>query len=130
MADIQNSIYQHLQTVSAVTALCAARVYFNIGDEGGGLPFLVLEQVQEDQPHQFAGVPTMREPRLRVSSYAASIDDAKALDAAVYTALMGVAGSLPLVTCQAVYFEGSSHDYDDAARLHSVETEYRFHVNI
>jgi hypothetical protein len=130
MADIQNSIYQYLQTVSAVTGICSTRVYFNVADEGTDLPFVLLEQVQEDQPHQFAAVPTMREPRLRLTSYAASIDGAKALDGAIYTALMGAAASLPLITCQAVYFEGCSHDYDDAARLHSVDTEYRFHVNI
>jgi len=131
------SLFTYLSQAEDVTDLLGSgvdcRIYDTDAEEMAQYPYSVIVQSGEEQEHQFGGLPVIRIIDITIETYAQSIDDARSVDQALYSALMGNESSMTDV--REIVFEGRREGYDfDLAETPAtapafVESDYRIFFN-
>lgn len=117
----------------------ACRLYELTAPEDPGFPLAVFEELDDERPDQFAGLPTIALRRLEFACYSrVNQTAANTLADAVYAALMGneaawtaAAGALAV---RSVHFEGRTHAYEwdqeTTGKLYSTTVLFRVYHDV
>lgn len=123
---IEAGLVSLLNGTSAITNLCAGRIYPVVMPELGQPPCIVYQLVSSVSQYSNDGPSGFVTARMQLTAWAASYADAKALDAAVRAALDGYTGTLPDGTDVAnVLIDNGLDYYEKDSRLFRVSTDYR-----
>ena len=107
MSDSVASLRTHLLTVSGVTDLVVARMYFNDLPQDATLPALAIELTQSEIIRHLSATTTLRRDTVNVYAYADSYTGAAALGAAIETALEFATGTWGTMAVSRCLVEGT-----------------------
>lgn len=111
---------------AAVAALVGARIYRSVLPQKPVVPAVSYFEVSGQGDHHNAGPSGLAAPRVQISCWGETADDAAALGLKVKAALDGYRGEVTFgpnsppdaVTFRGVFFDSSRDLYDDVAKLH------------
>jgi uncharacterized protein DUF3168 len=120
-SDIESAVFAFLAATPAITSLLgtqtAESIYPMRAPEGVALPFLVYHKVSGHSVHSKDGDMNLAYPHFQITCWAKEYQDAKAVQAAVRTALNGYAGpTLEGVTVPQIIVE-NEQDLSDPESL-------------
>lgn len=97
--DWQQALRQRLVGDAAVAAIVDARVHWNTRPQGGALPAIVAQVIDDPRPQTMAGLQSLRASLVQLGLMAATAADVAALEAAV------VAAIVPAASVSGIVFE-------------------------
>jgi hypothetical protein len=87
--DVEEAVNRQLSTAPAVVALVADRVYPDEADQDAPLPLIVFSLIADETEKDLSGIVVDVRANFEVAVFATDKDQAKAIEAAVITAITG-----------------------------------------
>lgn len=112
---IETDLYSTLSNDAGVTGLCSTRIYPNLAPDGVTRPYVTYQMVTGERLSTITGVGDATRKRIQISCHADTYAAAKALAAAVETALEGGG-----------YLELEFDLYDPDTQIHTVIVDWSF----
>lgn len=118
MPSLEDGLYTFLAAQAGISALVGTRIYPLVAPEGAVMPCIVYQRIGGSRVVSHSGDSELARPRIQVSAWAETYDEAKSIAEAVVAATSGYSGTWGSVSIGAVEVEDGPDDYDEATRLY------------
>ena len=118
---IETVLYNRLKTYPGLTAIISARVYAVIAPDEATKPYVTYQKISPGRDYSHSGYSGLQKPRIQVSSYALTYEEAEAIDTQVTAALESWVGQ---DTVQAVFKDGEREGYERDNELYYRSSDF------
>jgi hypothetical protein len=130
--DVTAALRAHLLADADVAATVGTRIHPGVLPQGQRTASVVVNLISAVGDHHMTGPSGLGRPRLQLTAWAPTPDDADTLARQVKTSLDGFSGAVAYgsaspqasVTVQGVFFDSARDGYDDVARLFFVQQDF------
>jgi len=125
MTDVMQAVQDHLAADAGVSALVSTRIYPQILPQNPTYPALIYQQITESPEPAMGSDTGLVAITVQVDSYATTYSGAKALAAAVRSALNRHRGTVSTVDIADVFLENTLDLYESEVQKRRVSQDYR-----
>lgn len=125
---MSSDLYTYLSTYANLTALIGMQVYpVDAVPKTAKLPYVTYEVVDNPGHHLMGADAALYSPSYELSVFSATIDNIKAIEAVLLTALKDYRGTMGSTTVQRIFYENSYYGgFDQDIGTYSQTLEFTF----